>query len=144
MENKTAEEIFCKVYTEFYGEPIDKAEQITEHRFNGNELMEFCEFYASQQKTDIEWLSSEEIRKESLVGYVNDTAGSLNFQLGAKWAQSELKNRIKPSQQLVEKDKEIEEIVIKAMHTVFQWVNIDNDNRVLGDVINDYLESLNK
>lgn len=94
MENKTAEERFCKVYTEFYGAPIDKAEQIAEHRFNGNELMEFCEFYASQQ--------------------------------------------------LAEKDKEIEEIVIKAMHTVFQWVNIDNDNRVLGDVINDYLESLNK
>lgn len=49
MENKTAEERFCKVYTEFYGVPIDKAEQIAEHRFNGNELMEFCEFYASQQ-----------------------------------------------------------------------------------------------
>lgn len=34
--------------------------------------------------------SDEEIRIESLVGYEDNTAGSLNFQLGAKWMRDRL------------------------------------------------------
>ena len=141
MENKTAEEIFCKVYTEFYGEPIDKAEQITEHRFNGNELMEFCEFYASQQKPEIAWLSEEEniqFLKQFTEGehrtFANNVINSY---------QSELKTRIHPSQELSEKDKEIESYMSLLDDASKIVVEKDKEIERLKDEKNEALRLLN-
>ena len=99
------EQIFCKVYTAFYGEPIDKVEQIVEHRFTGKELMEFCEFFASQSKPqEIEWMSEPELKQKASDLYQKlydrqsmegrSTSGMI-FDL-AKDIQSELQTRIKP------------------------------------------------
>lgn len=50
MENKdtrekTAEENFCKLYSDFHGEKIDSLKQITRTTFNGEDLLDFCEEY---------------------------------------------------------------------------------------------------
>jgi len=47
-------ENFCKAYSEFYGEKIDKTEQITQHNFDGQELFEFAEYLVKKfHKPDV-------------------------------------------------------------------------------------------
>lgn len=35
-------ELFCKVHSDFYGEEVDKIEQIVVETYNGSELYELC------------------------------------------------------------------------------------------------------
>lgn len=45
-------EKFCHIYTQFFGERIDKIEQIASHTFNGEELKEFVEFAIKQEQSE--------------------------------------------------------------------------------------------
>ena len=46
MENNlNAKENFCRVFTEYTGEKIDKVEQLTQYQTNGKCLSEFADFY---------------------------------------------------------------------------------------------------
>lgn len=42
-------EIFCKIYTQFYGEPISEPKQVTDYKMTGDELKQFSEFYFQER-----------------------------------------------------------------------------------------------
>jgi hypothetical protein len=41
---------FCKIYTSYYGEEIDKIGQLVQHVSDGEELKELIEFFIEQLK----------------------------------------------------------------------------------------------
>lgn len=70
MENNKTAEQFCKIHTEYHGEVIDSVKQIFQQTFRGKELMEFCEFYSTQQSKEKDErikeleFANEEVRKK--------------------------------------------------------------------------------
>lgn len=47
-------ELFCKIHTRFYGEPLSEPKQVTHHKMTGEELKQFSEFYFSQRLDESE------------------------------------------------------------------------------------------
>lgn len=69
------DEQFCKLYSGYYGEPIDKVAQLTMHQFTGEELKEFIEYVIEGQcivTVTAEDLSDAQIKQSvlKLVGQI--------------------------------------------------------------------------
>lgn len=47
-------ELFCKIHTQFYGEPISEPKQVTHHKMIGEELKQFSEFYFKERLNESE------------------------------------------------------------------------------------------
>ncbi len=49
MCRKIIENRFCEIYSNFFGEKISKVKQLVNQELNGEELLDFCEFYYKQK-----------------------------------------------------------------------------------------------
>ena len=49
MKTQTAEEMFCKIHTDYHGEEITSLKQLKFQSFTGEELFEFCQFVTITQ-----------------------------------------------------------------------------------------------
>lgn len=65
-ELKQTPQEFCKIVTQFTGEPIDKLGQIVQWKLHGTELYDLCNFYFSCVYTRY---TSEELRRKDNTVY---------------------------------------------------------------------------
>ena len=53
-QDKTAEDLFCKIYSKLYGEEVDSIYQIQIDTFDGGELLDLCQKYAQHRTAELE------------------------------------------------------------------------------------------
>ena len=51
-QNKMSDGEFCRLYTAYYGDGIDKIGQLVSTTLNGEELKELIEFFIEQSKSE--------------------------------------------------------------------------------------------
>jgi FKBP-type peptidyl-prolyl cis-trans isomerase (trigger factor) len=72
MKTQTAEEIFCKIHTDYHGEEITSLKQLKFQSFTGEELFEFCQFVTTTQIEELRERLKEEVKAELIFdGYGN-------------------------------------------------------------------------
>lgn len=87
------EKLFCRVYTGFYGETIDKPKQLVKHCFDDvEEFIEFCEAYhkAKQMSKEQTPITAEE--------FFNNGGDIIESCFGTKYSKTDL-NPIKFAEQ---------------------------------------------
>jgi len=51
-QNKMTDEEFCELYSSYYGEKVDKVNQVVQEVLTGEELKEIIEFFIKQSKSE--------------------------------------------------------------------------------------------